>query len=906
MAVTKQILSSEKIPLITEKAVIIEIQRVYFTHFKNNKMSIVMFSKHSRIKFNWIRYYFGSWSNATKQAEIDIIPGFRMKDADEIIAEIKQVYFKYYDNSIMTIGMFSKHSKIKSNHIQKYFKSWTNALTVAGLNYYQDLKTISPNEIIAEIKRVYVQHFENIYMPSKKFIQHSNISLKKVLNCFGTWTNALKQAGLNSSPHFATANANEVISEIQRVYFAHYDNTYMMFINFMQHSKVSYYQICRHFDSWDNALTQAGICNSEDKTATHKSEIIIELQRVYSSHFENKLMSLQKFQQHSKLPTKRVIKYFGSWTNGIKEAGINHIRKSKDNPDAIIQEIQRVYNLHFENKLMTFKGFKQHSNICAHYIYKHYDSWDNAVSKAEINVYDSRSIKKAEILAEIKKVYLKNFEKSYITSKRFRQHSSVAISTIARYFDTWENALTQAGINNSININLVRTEEIITEIRRVYFKHFENTLMTFKGLKQFSKLSFLSIIKYFGSWENAVTVAEVNTRFLPKVVTKEILTELNRVYSEHYQNTYMTFDKCNNYYTIPMSQIRKYFNTWTNALKQANAYYCPDLIAINTEAIIKEIKKVYLEHNLKSYMTFPKFKQYSTISYGKIRIYFGTWENALTQSNSLYIQNAQDLGDLKIYNINEIIIELKRVYTEHYKNRKMSLKNFRQHSNISGFKIYKYLKSWDNALKQANIHYVPKLETRDEKMQQILEDLQRIKILKQECFFNHATYSENKGRYRINEILNLFSYPSWQKLINEELGIYKKINTKIKNNRVYYGEKELFDEMKRVWKKLKKQPTFNEFTLNTNISPIHYLKKYKTWKGCVERFYSKNKVLLNLKSKNQFSLSKDWLLEELKRIKNIHQKQNLSFNQYKLLGGKYSSSSFYTYFGSWKNAIQSV
>ena len=676
MAVSNQTLSSEEIHLVTEKAVISEIQRVYLTYFKNSKMSILMFSQHSKIKFNWVRYHFGRWSIATKQAGIDKMPGFKIKEPDEIISEIQQVYFKYYENSIMTVEMFNRYSSIKPNHIQKYFKSWNNALTLAGLNYYQDLKTITPDKIIAEIKRVYVAHFEIGYMSHKKFIRHATVSLKKVLQCYGTWTYALKQAGLISSPHFDTANADKVISELQRVYFTHFDNRYMMFIDFQQYSKVSYYQLCKHFDSWDNALTQAGVCNSKDMSATHKNEII--------------------------------------------------------------KEIQSVYKEHFDNTLMTFKGFKKYSNTWAGYIYKHFDSWDNAVRKAGINVQDAKSTNKKEIIAEIKKVYLENFEKSYITFSRFSQHSSLTISKIARHFDTWENALKQAGINYSADIHTVRSQEVITEIRRVYFTHFENKLMTFKALKQFSKLSLQSVAKYFGSWDNAVVMAEVNSRFFPTVVAKEILIQLNRVYTEHYQNTYMTFDKCNQYYTISMSPIRKHFNTWANALKQANAYYSPDLIAINTEAIRKEVRKVYLEHYQNNYMTFPKFKQHSTLSFSKIRIYFGTWENALTESNSLYTQNAQDLEYLKNYNINEIIIELKQVYTEHYQNRNMSLKNFRLHSNISSFKIYKYLKTWDNALKQADIDYIDitVLETRGEKVQNILDDLHRIKVIKKGVFFN--------------------------------------------------------------------------------------------------------------------------------------------------------------------------
>ena len=211
-------------------------------------------------------------------------------------------------------------------------------------------------------------------------------------------------------------------------------------------------------------------------------------------------------------------------------------------------------------------------------------------------------------------------------------------------------------------------------------------------------------------------------------------------------------------------------------------------------------------------------------------------------------------------------------------------------------------------MKQADIDYIDitVLETRGEKVQNILDDLHRIKVIKKGVFFNFVTYKENKGRYLFSEIINLFAYSSWQELVNVELGIYKLGDTRFKNNSLYYSEKELFDEMKRVWKKLNKRPTYNQFTLNTAISPLYYVKKYKTWSLCVKRFYSKNITLLSLHSVNTFHLSKDSLLEELKRIIKIHQNENLSFKQYKELGGKYSLSSFYTHFGSWKKALQNV
>ncbi|WP_395074463.1 hypothetical protein [Flavobacterium sp.] len=448
--------------------------------------------------------------------------------------------------------------------------------------------------------------------------------------------------------------------------------------------------------------------------------------------------------------------------------------------------------------------------------------------------------------------------------------------------------------------SLVTKEEIIKELQRVYFEHFENSYMSYAKFRQYSAISDYFIYKHLDSWDNAVSKAGVNSADLTTFYANEIILEIKRVYFEHFENEQIIYKNFKQHSTLPLKKIIKYFGTWKNALNKSGINYAPDLTAIHTNTIIAKIRQVYFEHFENSYMTFVKFRPYSSFYLKKISKYFGTWENALKQAGVYYNP------DLTNIYIDEIITEIKRVYFAHYENSKMTLKQFLQHSSISKGKLNKYFKTWNNALKEANVYFYPKLITKDEKRQQILDDLHKINDLKEGVFFNYSTYKDNKGRYDFNEIMNLFNYVKWEEFINQELEIYKKIKYNVISNKIYYAEKELFNEMKRVWEKLGKRPSYNEFKLNATINSSFYIKKYMTWVLCVNKFYLKNKAFIKYEGGRKFVISKDWLLEDIKVVKKIHKKQILRFSDYKLLGGKYSKASFIKYFGSWKNTLHLV
>jgi 5-methylcytosine-specific restriction endonuclease McrA len=105
--------------------------------------------------------------------------------------------------------VFEQYSgRISIATVRRRFGSWQAALARAGLRYggpklTEKLKTqpgrrLSGDDVIAEIKRVEALIARDV-LTTSDFTAHASISLKVVRNRFGTWRNALKQAGTAQS-----------------------------------------------------------------------------------------------------------------------------------------------------------------------------------------------------------------------------------------------------------------------------------------------------------------------------------------------------------------------------------------------------------------------------------------------------------------------------------------------------------------------------------------------------------------------------------------------------------------------------------------------------------------------------------------------------------------------------------
>jgi len=268
--------------------------------------------------------------------------------------------------------------------------------------------------------------------------------------------------------------------------------------------------------------------------------------------------------------------------------------------------------------------------------------------------------------------------------------------------------------------------------------------------------------------------------------------------------------------------------------------------------------------------------------------------------------NQFEPNKLLSYNEISIIEEIQRVYFKFFGSRHMSKKEFNLHSRVSDSTVVRHFGSWEKALEQANIPISTRTRKPKHDYAEIKSDLIRIKEFNQGKYFTYAFYKESGGKY-YKKISKQLGYQSWEELLNKELDLYKSVNVIVlKKENKFFSEAQLLNEIKIVWDKVGRRPTYREFKENSSIGISVFETRFKGWTNAIEQFCLINEKYDSYNAGMKLRTSKELLLKELKIIKGIHQTEVLKFVEYKEHGGKYTKDTFIKYFGSWKNAIQLV
>lgn len=256
---------------------------------------------------------------------------------------------------------------------------------------------------------------------------------------------------------------------------------------------------------------------------------------------------------------------------------------------------------------------------------------------------------------------------------------------------------------------------------------------------------------------------------------------------------------------------------------------------------------------------------------------------------------------LTSYDNESIINEIKRVLSKHFENRVPAMKDFGKYSMVSLRTIAEHFGSWRNAMEKAGFKYdnAPFL------VSEMIKDLKRIKDLSQGKYFTQDFYVKNKGKYSIGR-LKKYLGGSWQNILEKTLSLKKPVSVIriIKPKRKSFTENELFIEMKKVWEKLGRRPSYREFRENSNIGMNVYERRYGSWKKAVERFCLKFNY--DIKGLVGNEATPELLLLELKTIASKIASKIFTFKKYRELGGSYSIGTFQHYFKKWKNAVELI
>jgi hypothetical protein len=259
---------------------------------------------------------------------------------------------------------------------------------------------------------------------------------------------------------------------------------------------------------------------------------------------------------------------------------------------------------------------------------------------------------------------------------------------------------------------------------------------------------------------------------------------------------------------------------------------------------------------------------------------------------------------LTSYDDESIINEIKRVLSKHFGNKVPSMKDFNRYSMVSSYTIAEHFGGWRNAIKKAGFKYVKYEETESFLVSEMIKDLKRIRDLSGGKYFTQDFY-KNKGKYSIKR-LKKYLGSSWQDILTKTLSLKKPVGAIriIKPKRKSFTEDDLFVEMKKVWEKLGRRPSYREFRENSNIGMKVYERRFGSWKKAVERFCLKFNY--DIKGLVGNEATPELLLHELKTIGSKIPEKIFTFKKYRELGGGYSIGTFQYHFKKWRNAVESI
>ena len=470
-----------------------------------------------------------------------------MKWTPEMVRhEIKRFYKK--GEELTPKNVREKYAKLYYAAI-KHCGSWKSAVNGAGL-IYENLvgQPWTEEEVLKEIKNLH-EKGEDL---STKAIQNKLKSLHDAgYRYFGSWQKACEELGIEVKANIRW-NKEKILEEIKKFHESgeslHTRNVQRKYNPLLKAAK-------RYYSTWEAAVSLAGFNYEEIKKkgreegsklisqyaqSRYTNEIFIAEQRekilkeIEVLYRENNMLTYMDIRKNNSGLISRMIKYFGSIANAMREAGINYddIKKQKAIRKWTLDKIKsEILSIKENGEPLNVNYIIANHRQLYRATVSHLESWGNALGIVGI---DYQKIKR-EVIERGKEnsiLYTKEYViKELINMKRMGlilsqkyvlEYNSALIDACYNRFGSLKHAIEIAGFNYEEELGLAR-EEWLKRQRDVQLKWTEEKviekiiMLSDKGIplsKSYMQNNYQSLYdganNRFGSWGKAVASAGLN------------------------------------------------------------------------------------------------------------------------------------------------------------------------------------------------------------------------------------------------------------------------------------------------------------------------------------------------------------------------------------------------------------
>jgi len=453
--------------------------------------------------------------------------------------------------------------------IERRFGSWRDALAEADLDAPPTIDEQSDEDLVRDLRWVADELDQETVSPAD-YDEHGIFDADALGSRFGGWESAIREAGLKLVQGPVTDE--EILADLQRVA----DDLDTEWLTWSEYDGadgiVSAATIYNRFGSWTSAVEQAGLKPGKPGTTPIPDEQILKDLRQVADDLDTVWLTMDAYDEENGIvAAETVTSRFGSWTSALEKAGVRSKAPENVSDEVIIKDLRRVAD-NLDTERLRIKNYAEADRLVSVVrVQQRFGSWSAAIEEAGLKSGDSGPSEE-KILADLKQV-ADEMGADTLTPDDYASADGITVGTVKRRFESWENALYQAGLDLESE-QTISTEDIIEDLRVI-----ADIVGEQPDRQQYVEVGGVvspsEVVSRFGSWENALDKAGLEPGVSQSrdgqsgFSDKAILADLRRVADERGQDTLTMreYDTADGMTTA--FEVKERWGTWAAALEQA-------------------------------------------------------------------------------------------------------------------------------------------------------------------------------------------------------------------------------------------------------------------------------------------------------------------------------------------------
>ncbi len=208
-----------------------------------------------------------------------------------------------------------------------------------------------------------------------------------------------------------------------------------------------------------------------------------------------------------------------------------------------------------------------------------------------------RDISTEELLSDLIRVS-KMLKKSYISRNEYEANGKYSATPFLRRFGSWINTLSTAGLETQrtkTDFIKISDQSLINDLKRVSKALVKETIST-KDYSEHGKYRVQTILSRFGSWNDALNLAELQSTDYKVISDTDLFEEIERIWvNKGSQPT--TTDIRNGISKYSLNTYLRRFGGWRSALKSFLDYINEDYVLQENPQTSKKEKAQIIKPN---------------------------------------------------------------------------------------------------------------------------------------------------------------------------------------------------------------------------------------------------------------------------------------------------------------------